>query len=483
MVERDKNHPSVIVWSLGNESGYGPNHDAAAGWVRARDPSRPLHYEGAIRRDWRGGRPATDVVCPMYAELDVDRDVGGDEDRRPAAADPLRVLARDGQLERRARRLLRRVQSSTTRCRAGSSGSGSTTGSGSATRAAASTGRTAATSATSRTTRTSAPTGIVWPDRTPHPALHELKFLAQPVHVEARGGGRFRIHNRHHFASLDRYRGEWELTVDGERRKRGRLPALRVGAGRGARRRRSICRAGAGERFVTFRFFLRRATEWAPAGHEVAWQQLAAAGRRAEGRSRPRRQAERGRRARDRPRARGRRPRRGRPARARARRAQRARRRATVAALAGADRQRRPAAGAEQAERRPAALARARPRPRARSSSSPHASDGSAVELVHRADGLVTHRQRYRLLAIGRAPGRERRRALAEAPRRAANRGRARPPCRASSGSPGTAAARGRRTRTGSRPPSSAASRARSPTSTCPTSSRRSTATIRTRGG
>ena len=70
--------------------------------------------------------------------------------------------------------------------------------------------------------------GIVWPDRTPHPALHELKFLAQPLHVEARGGGRFRIHSRHHFASLDRYRGEWELTIEGKRRKGGRLPALRL---------------------------------------------------------------------------------------------------------------------------------------------------------------------------------------------------------------------------------------------------------------
>ncbi len=40
--------PRVIVWSLGNESGYGPNHDALAGWIRRRDPSRPLHYEGAV---------------------------------------------------------------------------------------------------------------------------------------------------------------------------------------------------------------------------------------------------------------------------------------------------------------------------------------------------------------------------------------------------------------------------------------------------
>src|SRR3712207_6470633 len=45
MVRRDVNHPSVILWSLGNESGYGANHDAAAGWVRREDPTRPLHYE------------------------------------------------------------------------------------------------------------------------------------------------------------------------------------------------------------------------------------------------------------------------------------------------------------------------------------------------------------------------------------------------------------------------------------------------------
>ena len=83
MVERDKNHPSVICWSLGNESGYGPNHDATAGWIRGRDPSRPLHYEGAIKFDWAGGRRATDIVCPMYPELDDDRGVG-----RAAATTP-----------------------------------------------------------------------------------------------------------------------------------------------------------------------------------------------------------------------------------------------------------------------------------------------------------------------------------------------------------------------------------------------------------
>lgn len=47
MAERDKNHPSVIMWSLGNESGYGSNHAAMAGWLHTFDTTRPVHYEGA----------------------------------------------------------------------------------------------------------------------------------------------------------------------------------------------------------------------------------------------------------------------------------------------------------------------------------------------------------------------------------------------------------------------------------------------------
>ncbi|CAL8464023.1 g3558 [Coccomyxa elongata] len=64
MLERDKNHPSIIIWSLGNEAGYGPAHLAMAGYIRARDPSRPVHYEGGGSRT-----AATDILCPMYARI------------------------------------------------------------------------------------------------------------------------------------------------------------------------------------------------------------------------------------------------------------------------------------------------------------------------------------------------------------------------------------------------------------------------------
>jgi beta-galactosidase len=75
MVERDKNHASVIVWSLGNESGFGRNFQASYDWSKQRDPSRPVHYEGAIEAEgWyhnkpspkRGVKTYSDIVCPMY---------------------------------------------------------------------------------------------------------------------------------------------------------------------------------------------------------------------------------------------------------------------------------------------------------------------------------------------------------------------------------------------------------------------------------
>ncbi|MBQ4832181.1 beta-galactosidase [Pseudoalteromonas sp. MMG010] len=67
MVERDKNHASIIIWSLGNECGYGPNHDAMYSWSKSVDPSRPVQYEGG-----GANTSATDIICPMYARVDSD---------------------------------------------------------------------------------------------------------------------------------------------------------------------------------------------------------------------------------------------------------------------------------------------------------------------------------------------------------------------------------------------------------------------------
>jgi len=64
MVERDKNHPSVIIWSLGNEAGDGVCFDVTYEWIKSKDPTRPVHYERAE------GGSNTDIFCPMYMKLE-----------------------------------------------------------------------------------------------------------------------------------------------------------------------------------------------------------------------------------------------------------------------------------------------------------------------------------------------------------------------------------------------------------------------------
>jgi beta-galactosidase len=277
-VERDKNHPSVIFWSLGNESGYGVNHDAAAGYVRGADPTRPLHYEGAISRwgaeGWHGGERVTDVLCPMYPQI-KDMIVWSKEGkgRRPfimcefshtmgnsngSLADyfdafekypglqggfiwewmdqGIRQTAPDGQ---------------TYWAYGGDFGD-------------------VPNDANFITD------GITWPDRTPHSALYEYKYLSRPVRMEAVDlpTGKVRIRSRQYFSSLDWLRGEWELVVDGLPVQSGKLPALKIGPGEsldvdlGLKEVRT-----SGERFLNFYFYQRKDTLWAPAGHEVAWEQ------------------------------------------------------------------------------------------------------------------------------------------------------------------------------------------------------------------
>jgi beta-galactosidase len=63
MVERDKNHPCVVIWSLGNEAGDGPNFEATYSWIKNRDKSRPVQYQPADLNNH------TDIYCPMYMRI------------------------------------------------------------------------------------------------------------------------------------------------------------------------------------------------------------------------------------------------------------------------------------------------------------------------------------------------------------------------------------------------------------------------------
>jgi beta-galactosidase len=282
MVERDKNHPSIILWSLGNESGYGTNHDVAAGYVRSTDPSRPLHYEGAISRNngetWQGGRTVTDIICPMYASIDqiVEWARTETDDPRPlilceyshamgnsngslsdywAAFEQHRGL-QGGFIWEWVDHGIRRADAQGREYWAYGGDFGDVPNDANF-----------------------VCDGLVWPDRTPHPALYEYKQLIQPVRVELADPerGALRIVNRQDFGDLAWLRGTWELTAGGAVVRTGELPELRAGPGEAQAIDLDIDAAvdAPGERFLTFRFYQREATPWAPAGHEVAWDQVA----------------------------------------------------------------------------------------------------------------------------------------------------------------------------------------------------------------
>ncbi|GAA5131643.1 DUF4981 domain-containing protein [Luteolibacter yonseiensis] len=77
LVERDKNHPSVIMWSMGNEAGDGENFVKCSEWIHQRDPSRPVHYEQG------GYQPHVDLWSPMYATIAECEKYCREEERKP----------------------------------------------------------------------------------------------------------------------------------------------------------------------------------------------------------------------------------------------------------------------------------------------------------------------------------------------------------------------------------------------------------------
>jgi beta-galactosidase len=279
MVERDKNHPSVIAWSLGNESGYGPNHDAAAAWVRRYDPSRPLHYEGAIRFDWTSDQAVSDIVCPMYPTIEsIVAHARSGRQRHPlimceyshAMGNSNGTLAeywdaiestpglQGGFIwEWWDHGLVQRLPDGRQRwAYGGDFGDQPNDGN-------------------------FCIDGLNWPDRRPKPAMWEHKQLAAPVRIGlalADDGrpGRIEIENRQDVRDLAWLQARYELIRDGETVDVGELELPALGSGeRGTVELPGAATATSdGEVWLTIRFLARETQGWADAGFEVCWGQV-----------------------------------------------------------------------------------------------------------------------------------------------------------------------------------------------------------------
>ncbi|AKC81703.1 beta-galactosidase [Verrucomicrobia bacterium IMCC26134] len=329
MVVRDVNHPSIIAWSLGNESGYGPSHDAAAGWIRHYDPSRIIHYEGAISL-WQAsatfahGSAATDLICPMYtsikdltewldfADKNCPKDMPApyadllatmdaaklnyprDGRPRPPLPTPLHPLARPVILCEYSHAMGNSNGSLSDyyhlfKSRAGIQGGFIWEWLDHGLRVKTPDGREhMAYGGDFGDTPNDANfvcDGLVSADRIPHPACHEHHRLAQPVAItllSAKGSSaKIRVHNGYDFTSLERagLRASWTLLADGQPVADGSIPAntlknLAPGAHRDVSLKLGVLPAEAREFHLNVAFSLARDTSWADAGHVIASNQL-----------------------------------------------------------------------------------------------------------------------------------------------------------------------------------------------------------------
>ncbi len=286
MVERDKNHASVVIWSMGNESGDGPNVAATYQWTKQRDPSRPFHYEGTTAH---GGSNA-DINSFMYpsptrtAELAKQRpnmplllceythamgnSNGGLKEywdlfysdtnargafvwdwvdqgvRQPVpAADRSKsgkstFLAYGGWWEDKVR-----VHNDNNFCM----------------------------------------NGLVDADRNPHPGLYAIKYVyrylhGSPVDLNA---GRIKVHNWYDFINAKEIaEGSWEVTANGKKLTSGKLPELDIAPHQEKEFTLNLPKvkpAPGTEYWLNLVFTAKEDLPWAKRGHELAYEQFALA--------------------------------------------------------------------------------------------------------------------------------------------------------------------------------------------------------------
>lgn len=276
MMQRDKNHPSVIIWSLGNESFGGDNFLEMHKHLKAHDPSRLVHYEGTFH--WRASQDASDMESTMYAKphdlelyaqgnpkkpyilCEYSHAMGnssGNLSKYTALFDRYPILQGGFIWDWKDQSIRAKAEDGTTYMAYGGD-FGETPHDGNF-----------------------CGNGIIFADGAISPKIHEVKKCYQNVGFEAvdAAGGVVKATNKFLFDDLSAYEWTWRVDVEGELAAEGFVYAFEVAPGESRELRLPVadalsrCPADA-EAVLTVGVRLRDGTRWAEAGHEIAWEQF-----------------------------------------------------------------------------------------------------------------------------------------------------------------------------------------------------------------
>lgn len=277
MVERDKNYACIFAWSLGNENGYGPNLSAAAGWIKAFDTTRSVHYEGADGRLGKDPFDFQDYISRMYPDLKTVEELARPETgNKPvflceyahSMGNSTGNLKEYWDLIHKNKRMIggciwdwmdqglleRTAKGEHYWAYGGDYGD-------------------------TPNDRNFCLNGIVAPDQTPKPALYECKYVFQPFEFNSEDllNGIVSIKNRHFFTDLSQYEIRWEVKSDGQIRQQGVLNTVELKPGNEMLITipfKKIIPLPRTEYFLRVSVHLKQKTLWADAGHELAKEQF-----------------------------------------------------------------------------------------------------------------------------------------------------------------------------------------------------------------
>ena len=256
-VQRSINHPSVIIWSLGNEAGDGPNFDACYDWIKAYDPSRPIHHERAV---YSPGSRNTDIICPMYW--------GYERCEKYLAENPAKPLIQCEYAHAMGNSMGGFIWDFVDQSLRKKGRNGVTVY-----------GYGGDWNPYDPSDQNFCDNGLIGPDRIPNPHMEEVRYYYQSVWTSWAGdaGNTVEVLNENFFRGLENYDLHWEVLCDGTPLRRGVVDGLKAAPQQRVRITLPYDPAtlpAAGELLLDVAYKLKTAEGILPAGHTAARAQL-----------------------------------------------------------------------------------------------------------------------------------------------------------------------------------------------------------------